>query len=713
MENKQQKFWYEEEKQIEKKNFEGLSLLDFIQQFLKTGKKPELSQLNDIDNSTLDLNNVENKELQILMTSNWLNLLPFVLSIIAQILLVQKVWFGGILYFVVFLIFTYLFFRNKFQINQIPNANPQKDNLYFRLLPFIVGIILMVLAFFSFNNNLFTVKNITLWVLTLILMLLSFWVYQENLFKIKVKFSKWKKENYPIRFSGWNFLLVSSFILIFFFKFYHLDIVLPEMISDHAEKLLDVFDILNGKFSIFFTRNTGREPLQFYLIALTTKVFKTGVSYLSMKIGTALFGFIMCFYMYLLGKEIGNKWIGLFSAMLLGVSFWGNVLSRVALRFILYPAFVAPTLYYFIRGIRKGSRNDFILAGITLGIGLSGYSPIRVLPIVICTGIILYLIHRSSKNYRYQAFVGFVLIVLFSLVLFLPLGRYFVENPQSFLYRQSTRMTSIENPINGSPVNVFVQNVFDGFLMFNWNDGEIWVNSIPGRPLLDVFSASFFTIGLIIVFFRYLKYRNWIDIFLLISFFILMLPSTLSIAYPAENPAPNRAGGAMVVVFYFTAFGLYTLLKQVSSMIKHRQKFSVTILAITILGLITVLNYNLMFVQHNNIYKNNAWNTSEMGEVLKEYLSQGVKAGDVHVIAYPYWVDGRLVAFNAGLAGLDLSYSIENIASLVFNQNQQVFLLKPDHAYAIELLKELFPNGELKIFESFTPSKDFYIFTTN
>ena len=95
------------------------------------------------------------------------------------------------------------------------------------------------------------------------------------------------------------------------------------MTSDHAEKLLDVFDILNGKFSIFFTRNTGREPLQFYLIALTTKVFKTGVSYLSMKIGTALFGFIMCFYMYLLGKEIGNKWIGLFSAMLSGVSFWG------------------------------------------------------------------------------------------------------------------------------------------------------------------------------------------------------------------------------------------------------------------------------------------------------------------------------------------------------------------------------------------------------
>jgi hypothetical protein len=416
--------------------------------------------------------------------------------------------------------------------------------------------------------------------------------------------------------------------------------------------------------------------------------------------------------MYLLGKELGNRWIGLFSALLTGVSFWGNVLARVALRFIFYPAFVAPTLYYFIRGIRKGSRNDFILAGIALGIGLNGYSPIRVLPLVIFLGFILYLIHKTSKGHRYQAFVGFIFIVLFSLVLFLPLGRYFIENPQSFLYRQSTRMTSIETPINGSPLNVFIQNIFDGFLMFNWNDGEIWVNSIPGRPLLDVFTASFFVIGLIIVFSRYLKYRNWIDIFLLASLFILMLPSTLSITYPAENPAPNRAGGVMVIVFYFASLGLYTLLQQVSSLIKHRQKMSITILAVSLIGIIAFLNYQLMFVQHNTMYKNNSWNTSEMGIVLKEYLDKGVKAGDVHVIAYPYWVDGRLVAFNAGLAGLDLSYSVENIPNLVFNENQQVFLIKPDHAYAIELLKELFPDGELKIFESFTPSKDFYIFTT-
>jgi len=40
-----------------------------------------------------------------------------------------------------------------------------------------------------------------------------------------------------------------------------------EMFSDHAEKLLDVGDVLNGKLSIFFPRNSGREAIQMYLTA--------------------------------------------------------------------------------------------------------------------------------------------------------------------------------------------------------------------------------------------------------------------------------------------------------------------------------------------------------------------------------------------------------------------------------------------------------------
>ena len=66
-----------------------------------------------------------------------------------------------------------------------------------------------------------------------------------------------------------------------------------------------------------------------------------------------------------------------------GIAYWPNVISRVGLRFPLYPLFVAPTLFYLLRGLRTRNRNDFILSGIALGIGLHGYSPIRILPFVV------------------------------------------------------------------------------------------------------------------------------------------------------------------------------------------------------------------------------------------------------------------------------------------------------------------------------------------
>ena len=248
----------------------------------------------------------------------------------------------------------YLLLTNQIEIPKIPENKQQKDDMLFRLLPFILSVLFMVAAFFFFSYNRFTWLNISLWSISLGLMIFSFWKQDVDFKNLSKKFSDWQESGYKIKNSSFLLLSILAIIIIIYFHFFRINSVLPEMISDHAEKLLDVLDVLSGKFSIFFTRNTGREPLQFYLIALTSKIFNTGITYLSMKIGTAIFSVLMCIYMYLLGKEIGNKWIGLLAALLMGVSFWSNVLARVALRFILYPAFTAPTLYYFIKGIRSG-----------------------------------------------------------------------------------------------------------------------------------------------------------------------------------------------------------------------------------------------------------------------------------------------------------------------------------------------------------------------
>ncbi len=55
-------------------------------------------------------------------------------------------------------------------------------------------------------------------------------------------------------------------------------------------------------------------------------------------------------------------------------------------------------LYYLIRGLRQSRKNDFVLAGIFIGIGLHGYSPIRMLPIVVSIGVVIYWLHMKTKE---------------------------------------------------------------------------------------------------------------------------------------------------------------------------------------------------------------------------------------------------------------------------------------------------------------------------
>ena len=236
-------------------------------------------------------------------------------------------------------------------------------------------------------------------------------------------------------------LLLAATALIFFFRFTKTVTVPPEPFSDHAEKILDVYDVSQGQTHIFFPRNTGREAIQMYWTLLVSWVFGTGLSYLSLKLGTAILGFLTLPFIYLLGKEIGGKRVGFFALFLTGIGYWPNVISRIGLRFPLYPLFAAPTLFFLIRGLRTRNRNDFILSGLFLGLGLHGYSPMRIVPIVVVAAFVVYYFHAQSKGARKDVVIWLAILGLMSLVVFLPLLRYWVDNPELFGFRAMTRLT--------------------------------------------------------------------------------------------------------------------------------------------------------------------------------------------------------------------------------------------------------------------------------
>ncbi len=759
----------------------------------------------------------------------WRSLLALILALVGQFFLDPPRRLASVaVYFYVlgaaFLIWGVL--RKEWSLPVLPKTVPGEDPLTFRRLPLILSIPLALAAFLTFNNNLFTVLNVTLWVLAMICLAWGFWlpsprarrdklttlengpavtgdllandrlvkgrktlltsarqgrrrisigaaftteqggslviqktgaytytppawdrVPPEGLreeFRYTITDNKgarssstltidvrdsdrivepvsiWKRlraffagASWQVNVTRWGLLVLAVAAVIVFYRVYRIGNLPSEPFSDHAEKILDVYDVTQGQTHIFFPRNTGREAIQMYLTVVVAWIFQTGLSFLSLKIDTVLCGLLTMPFMYLLGKEFGGKRVGLLAMLFAGIAYWPNVESRAGLRFTLYPLFVAPTLYYLIRGLRTRSRNDFILSGFFLGLGLHGYTPFRIVPLVVVIAVGLFLLHRQSGGIRQKTVIWLAILTFMSVYVFLPLGRYWVDNPQMFDFRALSRLGTTEQPLPGPAWQIFLSNTWNALRMFNWDDGEIWVNSITHRPALDIVSGALFLIGALLLFIRYVRQRHWLDLFLLLSVPLLLLPSILSLAFPSENPALNRAAGAMVPTFVIVAVALDGLLANLAASLGRRSGAAfMWIVALGLVGASAYQNYDLVFRQFDLQYRQGAWNTSEMGAVIKQFGETYGSTDSVWIVPYPYWVDTRLPGVWAGIPNRDFALWPKDLATSLNVSGAKLFMLKPEDTADTQTLEQLYPQGVLSTFHSATQmeGKDFLIY---
>jgi 4-amino-4-deoxy-L-arabinose transferase-like glycosyltransferase len=471
-----------------------------------------------------------------------------------------------------------------------------------------------------------------------------------------------------------------------------------------------VYNITQGETRIFFPRNTGREALQFYWTILVAAIFQTGLTFQSLKIGTALLGFFTLPFIYLLGKEIANRRAGLLAMLFAGIAYWPNVISRVGLRFPLYPLFVALTLYFLVRGLRTRDRNDFILSGLYLGLGLHGYSPFRIVPLLVVIAFALYAIR--NRQAVTQAIRDFTLLSFSAFIVFLPLLRYAFSNSIEFWLRSNSRLL-IDNPLP-----ILFSNLWNGLLMFNVNDGNIFVNSVVHRPALDVVTGALFVIGLILLLTR----RRFLDpstgsgqrLWLVAAIVTMILPSVLSLAYPDENPALNRAAGALVPVFVIVGMTLDGLLTSLSvGLSRSRQGLVSAGVVVILFAASAIQNYDLVFRQYDDQYQRVVWRTSEMGAVIREFGHPE----SIWIVPYEQWVDTRLPGLWAGIPNRDFAMRREDLASTLQLPMPKLFIFKAsplavdfDDTATREALQKLYPQGELTLHESDPWWQSFWVY---
>lgn len=650
----------------------------------------------------------------------WRSLLAVILAILGQRLFEPPPTtypLGYAFYIAALGMLVWAVWRGEWALPAHAESSESGDPQTLRLIPLVLSILLAISAYFMFKDNLFTRANLFIWLLAVGLFMWSLWLNRSSLRSaLENTRSFFLRDSWTINISRWTLLLIAATVLAGFFRFYQTESVPPEPFSDHAEKLYDVYDVSQGETYVFFVRNTGREAIQMYWTLWVSKVFGTGLSFMSLKLGTAILGFLTLPFMYLLGKEIGGRRVGLLVFILAGVAYWPNVISRVGLRFPLYPLFVAPTLFFLLRGLRTRNRNDFLLSGLFLGIGLHGYSPFRIMPFVVVAAFVLFWLHERSNTARRDALIWLSIIGLTSFFVFIPLLSFWIHNPEEFGFRALSRLSGIETPITEPVWQIFLSNVWNALRMFNFDDGEIWVNSVPQRPALDTISAVLFLFGVLLVLVRYIRNRHWLDLFLLLSIPLLLLPSILSLAYPDENPALNRAGGAYIPAFILGAMALDSLASAIGWE-GRRGVVSLSLIGI-LLWMSARQNYDLVFNQYYNTFLNSSWNSSDMGRVIKEFETTYGTNETIWIVPWPHWVDTRLPAAWAGIPNRDLAVQPDQLSDTVQLPGPKLFMFRANledpagnDQQSMDVLKMLYPQGQLRMFDSAVLGHDFWIFT--
>ncbi|BCY19131.1 hypothetical protein hrd7_29800 [Leptolinea sp. HRD-7] len=608
----------------------------------------------------------------------------------------------------------YGWFSKKFDTNLYPYVDEEPQEQVFRPNFFFATIGFAIAAMLMFQKNRFTGINLTLWIISITMLIATFFPvvpWKEKFAGLAEKVKQFFLSGFRLSVSPWTMVCLLVFALVTFFRFYRLNEVPGEMISDHAEKLLDVYDVLHGSFSIFFIRNTGREAFQMYLSALMAIIFGTGISFMTLKLGTAIMGLLTAVYMYFLGKEIGNRYVGLFAFLLCGIGYWPNIISRIGLRFTLYSAFTAMALLYFFRGFRRKKWFDLILAGFFIGIGLQGYSPFRVVPGLIFIGVCLYFIHYWKTGHQKFASYGLIFTGFAAFILFLPLFRYIVDQPDWFLFRTLTRAGEFERPLPGPAWQIFLMNFWRAVIMPFWRNGTIWVHSVPSRPALDVVTAVLYLIGLVTGILRYIQTRDWRIPFLILAVPFLMLPSIFSLAFPDENPCLNRTSGALVPIFLIAALGMDTFLQNIKKMVRGVSGTWLSGLLASILILISISqNYNLVFKEYNRIYFEKSLNTSDIGRVIQDFVGMYGDPDSAYVVGYPYWVDTRLVGMNAGYPIKDYAIWPDAFPDTVTDPRAKMFILNTRDTKSLEALRKLYPDHFETIYQGRIENKNFVIF---
>jgi len=400
-------------------------------------------------------------------------------------------------------------------------------------------------------------------------------------------------------------IVIGILLIASFFRFYQLDKIPPGLYPDEAMNGSNAL-VANttGNYQIFYPENYGREGLFINIQAFFIKFF--GIHPWVLRSVSAIFGILTVLGLYLLARELFDWRIAAVSSFLLAISFWHVNFSRIGFRAIMLPFILVYAFYFLWRGLRQSHWSSFFWAGIFGGLGFYTYFSYRIAPLIVLIVFINYWLflkkdfhHENYEHTRNRFLGGFSLFMITTFFIALPIGIYFLKNPDNFLQRSTQSVFVQDRPLvelGGSVVKTLGMFTFLG----DYNPRH----NISGAPILGWPIAILFAIGFLKELFHWVRRKHGhfspVHTLMFAWFFVMLLPGFLS----TEAPHALRAVGVIPIVMIFAARGFMWLFSASESWeaithpwesFRHNQFLTPVLVALALMAALGFYEYNRYF----------------------------------------------------------------------------------------------------------------------
>lgn len=319
---------------------------------------------------------------------------------------------------------------------------------------------------------------------------------------------------------------------------------------DEAWSAAKALDILSGMApaQIYFPENNGMDALHVYLIALLFRF--TGPLALGSRYISALMGTLTVLATYWLAWELPaddrkRHTAAIIAALIYSILFAAVSTARSGWHSPSFALLAVVCLTALARGRRVNRKQWFILAGAAAGLAQYTYPSARLLPVWLIVIALMDLVLQRDR--RREVFIQYALAAVAAVIVFLPLGLYFAQNPQWLVERAQQTSSAID----------LGQNIVKTIVGFVVRGSAENLHNLPGRPLLDPVLGAFFLIGLSVC---VIKHRA--AYLILLSGVVIL---SLAVALTEAAPLMRRWTAVFPLVAIIAAIGLVSAMSWITA----------------------------------------------------------------------------------------------------------------------------------------------------